>query len=95
MNNTENNTENTTDAEYSQINNVLTEYLGTITDNKHIISAVQGGLACFMLGRAMAVPPQFSIPAGLVFGIYKSIKKQSEQKKSEEEAGTPPQTPSL
>jgi len=85
--NNENTTRNTTDTEYTQANNVLNEYLNLVTDNKHVISTVQGGFTAFMIGRAMAIPPKFSIVAGLVFGAYQSYKtlKTKEETISEEQ----------
>jgi hypothetical protein len=85
--NNENTNQDTNDTEYTQANKVLTEYLALVTDNKHVISTVQGGFTAFMIGRAMAIPPQFSIVAGLVFGAYQSYKtfKAEEETISEEQ----------
>jgi hypothetical protein len=83
--NNENTNQDTNDTEYTQANKVLTEYLNHVTDNKHVISSVQGGLTAFMIGRAMAIPPQFSITAGLVFGAYQSYKASKKKEGTSEE----------
>jgi len=83
--NTENTNQRTEDTEYAQASKVLAEYLSYVTDNKHIVSSVQGGLTAFMIGRAMAIPPQFSVTAGLLFGAYHSYKAAKKEDTSSEE----------
>ena len=81
------NNENNEQKENQTEQDHLTAFVKSLTDNKHILTTVQGGVAAVMLGRLMAVPPQFSFTTGLILGALQAFHahRQEEAAKAEKE----------
>lgn len=82
MNNEKENNDNL-NKEHEQATELLLGCLSQVTQNEYVLSSARGGIAAFMIGRIMAIPPQLSIAAGLVFGAYQGYQKAKNKKESE------------